>query len=76
MEAPLAVITASSLHQLCTSGFGDFLPFFLVDLLKLCQVGWGVSLNSNIQVFPQILIGIQVWALDDPLKDFHVLVLK
>ena len=50
------------LHQLCTSGFGDFLPFFLVDLLKLCEVGWGVSVNSNLQVFPQILKGIQVWA--------------
>ena len=64
------------LHQLYTSGFGDFLPFFLADLLKLCQVGWRVSVNSNLQVFPQILNGIQVWALAGPLKDFHVLVLK
>ena len=43
------------LFQLCTSEFGDFLPFFLVDLLKLCQVGWGASVNSDLQVFPQIL---------------------
>ena len=33
---------------------GIFGGFFLADLLKLCQVGWGVSVNSNIQVFPQI----------------------
>ena len=31
------------LHQLCTSGFGNCLPFLLEDLLKLCQVGWGVG---------------------------------
>ena len=80
VEAPLAAITSSSLlgyvYQLFTSGFGDFVPFFLVDLLKPCQVGWGVSVNSNLQVFPQILNGIQVWALAEPLKDFHILVLK
>ena len=64
------------LYQIYTSGFGEFLPFFLADLLKLCQVGWGASVNSNLQVFPQILNGIQVWALAGPLKDFHVLVLK
>ena len=51
------------LYQLCTSGFGDFLPFFLEDLLKLGEVGWGVSANSNLQFFPPILNGIQVWAL-------------
>ena len=50
--------------------------FFLADLLKLCQVGWGVSVNSNLQVFPQILNEIQVWALAGPIKDFHILVLK
>ena len=33
-------------------------------------------MNSNLQVFPQILNGIQVWALAGPLKDFHILVLK
>uniref|UniRef100_UPI00358FD8F2 iroquois-class homeodomain protein IRX-6-like isoform X2 n=1 Tax=Myxine glutinosa TaxID=7769 RepID=UPI00358FD8F2 len=30
------------------------------DLLKLFQVGWGASVNSNLQVFSQILNGIQV----------------
>ena len=48
------------LYQLSTSGFWDFLPFFLVDLFKLRQVGWGESVNSNLQVFPHILNGIQV----------------
>ena len=82
MEAPFAAMTAStllgyvSLHQVCTSGFGDFLPFFLAGLLKLCQVGRGASVNSIFQVFPHILNGIQVWALAGPLKDFHILVLK
>ena len=47
------------LHQLSTSRFGDFLTFFLADLLKLCQVGWGESVNSNCHVVPQILNGIQ-----------------
>ena len=69
-------VSGSFEHQLCTSGFCDFLPFFLADLLKLCQVGWGASVNSNLEVFPEILNGIQVWALAGPLKDFHVLVLK
>ena len=64
------------LHQLCTSEFGDFPPFFLANLLKLCFVRWGASVNSNLQVFLQILNGIQDWALAGPLKDFHVLVLK
>ena len=64
------------LYQLCTSVFGEFLTFFLADLLKLCQVGWGVSVNSNLQVFLQILNGFQVWALAGPLKDFHILLLK
>ena len=64
------------LYQICTSRFGDFPPFFLADLLKLCQVGWGAPVNSNLQVFPQIPNGIQVWALAGPLKDFHVLILK
>ena len=33
-------------------------------------------MNSDLQVFPQILNGIEVWALAGPLKDFHILVLK
>ena len=77
----MAVITALSLlGYVCISfahlDLGDFLPFCLADLLKLCQVGWGVSVNSDLQVFPQILNGIQVWPLNGPLKDFHVPVLK
>ena len=48
------------LHQLCTSGFGDFLPFFVADLLKLCQVGWGVSVNSNLwQSFHRFSVGFK-----------------
>ena len=62
--------------SVCTSGFGEFLPLFLAYLLKICKVGWGASVNSNLQVFQQILNGIQVWALARPLKDFHILVLK
>ena len=64
------------LYQLCTSGFGDFLPFFPADMLKFCQVGWGASVFRNLRVFPQILNGIKVWALARPLEDFHILVLK
>ena len=81
VEAPLAVITASSLLGYVFISFTHldlaiFLPFFLADLLKHCQFGWGASVHSNLQVFPQILKGIQVWALAGPLKDFHILVLK
>ena len=82
VEVPLAAIAASRFHgyvyRLCTSRFGDFFfpSFFLADLLKLCQVEWVELVNSNFQVFPQILNGIQVCALAGPLKDFHVLVLK
>ena len=64
------------LYQIFATGFGEFLPFFLTDFLKLCQVGSRASVNSNLQVFPQIVNVIQVWALAGPLKDFHVLVLK
>ena len=49
----------------------DFIQvIFLADFLKLCQVGWGASLNSNLQVFLLILNGIQVWALAGPLRTF------
>ena len=33
-------------------------------------------MDSNLQVFPQILNGIQIWALAGPLNDFHIIVLK
>ena len=77
---PLAAMTISSLiGYVCISfpsGFGEFLTFFLADSLKFGQVEWEASVNSNPQIFPQILNGIQVWALAGPLKEFHVLVLK
>ena len=57
-------------YQLCKSRFGDFLPFSVADLLNLCQVGGGASVNRKLQVFPQILNMIQIWALAGPLKDF------
>ena len=41
------------LYQLCTSGFGDFLPFFLADLLKLCHVGWGEHESSSLSTDSQ-----------------------
>ena len=81
VEVPLATITGSSLLGFVCISFAHldfviFSPFFLADFLKLCQVGWGESVNSNVQVFPQILSGIEVWTLAGPLKDFHILVLK
>uniref|UniRef100_A0A4W5JSB5 polynucleotide adenylyltransferase n=1 Tax=Hucho hucho TaxID=62062 RepID=A0A4W5JSB5_9TELE len=33
-----------------TSVFGEILPFFSADTLKLCQVGWGALLHSYFQV--------------------------
>ena len=81
VEALLAAIAASSLlGDICISfahlDLGIFFSFFLADLLKLCQVEWGVMVNSNLQVYPQILNGIKVWALAGQLTDFHILVLK
>ena len=32
-----------SLYKLCTSGYGQFILFFLADLLRLCQIGWEAS---------------------------------
>jgi hypothetical protein len=74
VEAPLAVITAMSL--LGTHVFGEFLPFFSADLLKLCQVGWGESLHSYFQVSPEMFDRVQVRALAGPLKDIQRLVPK
>jgi hypothetical protein len=46
----LAAITASSFFgydaKFDTSVFGEFLTFLSADPLKVCQVGWGVSLHS------------------------------
>ena len=43
-----------------TPVFGEFLPFFSAEPLKLCQVGWGVSLQSYFQVSPEMLDQVQV----------------
>ena len=47
---------------------------FSVDPLKLCQVGWGVSLHSYFQVFPEMFDRVQVRTLAGPLKDIQRLV--
>ena len=56
------------------------LGIFSQSSLQICsssvKLDGGASMNSNLQVFPQILNGIQVWAVAGPLKDFHILVLK
>ena len=54
----LAAITASRLLGYDATSlapvFGEFLPFFSADTLKLCQVGWGVSLHRYFQVSPEM----------------------
>ena len=45
-----------------TPVFGEFLPFFSEDSLKLCQVGWGESVHSNFQVSPEMFDRIQAVA--------------
>uniref|UniRef100_A0A4W5JLU2 Uncharacterized protein n=1 Tax=Hucho hucho TaxID=62062 RepID=A0A4W5JLU2_9TELE len=42
-----------------------------LDPLKLCQVGWGVSLHSYFQVSPEMFDRVQVRALAGPLKDIQ-----
>ena len=62
VEAPLATITESSWvlsYKLGTPVFGEFLPFFSADPLKLCQVGWGASLHSYFQVSQRCSIGLK-----------------
>ena len=61
-------------YKLGTHVFGEFLPFFSADPLKLCQVGWGVLLHSYFQVSPEMLDRVQ--ALDGPFKDIQRLVPK
>ena len=56
--------------------FGIFSHSSLQICSSSVKLDGGVSVNSNLEVFPQILNGIQVWALAGPLKDFHILVLK
>ena len=55
-------------YRLGTPAFGEFLPFFSADPLKLCQVGWGASLHSYFQVSPEMFERVQVRALAGPLK--------
>ena len=53
VEAPLVEITALSLlgydAKLATPVFGEFLPFFSADPLKLCLLGGGALLHSYFQ---------------------------
>ena len=51
-------------------------PFLSEDPLKLCQVGWGASLHSYVQVSPKMFDLVQVRDLAGPLKDIQTLVPK
>ena len=76
VEAPLTGITtlslfgydARSFEHLDLRIFGDF---FSADPVKLCQVGWGSSIDSYFQVTPEMFNRIQVRALAGPIKDIH-----
>ena len=59
-----------------TPVFGEFLPFFSADLLKLCKVGWGGTLHSFFQVSPEMFDQVQDRALAGPLKNIQRLVPK
>ena len=50
-------------YKLGTPIFGEFLPLSSGDPLKLCQVGWGASLNSRFQVSLEMFDRVQVRAL-------------
>jgi hypothetical protein len=50
--------------------------FLSADPLKLCQVEWGVFLDSYFQFSPEIFDRVQVRALAGPLKDIQKLVPK
>ena len=56
--------------------FGEFLPFFSAELLKLCQVRWGASLHSYFQVSPEMFDRVQVRSLAGLLKDIQTPVTK
>ena len=62
--------------KLGTSVFGEFLPLFSADSLRLCQVGWRASVQSYFQVSPEMFIRVQVRALSGSLKDIQRLVPK
>ena len=63
-------------YKLGTPVFGEFLPFFSADPLKLCQVECGASLHSYFQVSPEMFDRVQVQALAGPLKDIQRFVPK
>ena len=48
-------------YKLGTPVFGEFLPFFSADPLKLCQVWWGASLHSYFQVSLEIGFKSGLW---------------
>lgn len=56
VEASLAAITASSLFECNATSlapiFGQFLPFLFAQPLRLCQVGWRVSMHSQLHISP------------------------
>ena len=45
-------------YKLGTPVFGGFLPFFSADPLKLCEVGWEVSLHSYFQSLQRCSISL------------------
>ena len=47
------------LYRLCTSGFGDFLPFFLADLLKLCQLDGECHWTAIFKSFHRFSMGFK-----------------
>ena len=55
----------------CTTVFGEFLPFFSADPLKVCQVWWGGSQHSYFQVSQEMFDRVPVRAWAGPLKDIH-----
>jgi hypothetical protein len=63
-------------YKLGTPVFGEFLPSFFADPLKLRQVGWGASLRSYFQVSPKMFHRVQVRALAWSYKDIQRLVPK
>lgn len=48
----------------------------LADPPKLDQMGWGASVNSYLQVSPEISYGIHCWAIAGPLKVIQILIPK
>ena len=80
VEAPLTVITASSLlgydaTSLAHLYLGSFSHSSL-QILSSCQVGWGVLQHYCFQVSPEMFDRVQVQALAGPLKDIQRLVPK